>query len=84
MVSKLVRTGIAGLVLASLVVSGGGLPAQAHMTKPGITPGTEFEIFYYSNAQYNDNIGEYTYGSCGNSFWGTRSSYIKTYEYYCG
>jgi len=85
MVRKLAPTGIAGLVLVSAIVAGVSSSAQAHVAaKPGITPGTEFEIFYYSNAQHTDNIGERTYGGCGTSFWGKLSSYQVTYQYYCG
>jgi hypothetical protein len=85
MVRKLAPTGIAALVLASAIVAGVNTPAQAHVAaKPGYTAGTEFEIFYYSNAQHTDNIGEWTYGACGTSFWGTRSSYQVAYQYYCG
>jgi hypothetical protein len=96
MVRKLAPTGIAGLVLVSAIAAGVSSPAQAHVAgssssaqarvgvKPRITPGTEFEIFYYSNAQHTNNIGERTYGPCGNSFWGKVSSYQVSYEYYCG
>ena len=96
MVRKLAPAGIAGLVLVSAVVAGVGSPVQAHMAgssspvqahvaaSPRINPGTEFEIFYYSNAQHTDNIGERTWGACGNSFWGKVSSYQVSYEYYCG
>jgi hypothetical protein len=84
MVRKLVPTGIAGLVLVSAVVAGVGSPVAHVAATPRINPGTEFEIFYYSNAQHTNNIGERTYGACGNSFWGKVSSYQVSYEYYCG
>lgn len=96
MVRKLVPTGIAGLVLVSTVVASIGSPAQTHVAAgssparahvaatPRILPGTEFEIFYYSNPQHTNNVGWRFYGACGNSSWGTVSQYQVSYEYYCG
>jgi hypothetical protein len=72
---KFARTGIAALVLGSIVMVGSGSPAQA---KPDLNTGTEYITTYWSNAQHTTFVGERVIGygeNCQNYSYGSTSAY---------
>jgi hypothetical protein len=81
MTRKLTRTGIAAIVLAGAAIAGSSLPAQA-AARPGVAPGTEYVITYYSNGQHTTVIGEIQFG-CFTGSWGSRSSFYVSETLAC-
>jgi hypothetical protein len=72
---KFACTGMAALVLGSIVMVGSGSPAQA---KPGLNFGTEYITTYWSNAQHTTFVGERVIGygqNCQNYTYGSTSAY---------
>jgi hypothetical protein len=82
MTRTLARTGIAAVIIASAVMAGGGLPAQA---KPMILINSEIVISYYNNAQHSTLVGQRYIGGCSLGYldWGNTSSYSSSYGFSC-
>jgi hypothetical protein len=76
MTRKAALTGIAALALAG---AGCLVPAQAAHA----VVGPETYIIYYSSAAHTTAVGEYEFGACGRSLWGSETSYIVEYEVEC-
>jgi hypothetical protein len=75
-----------GLAIAALVAGVTILssPAPAQALPPG-NPGQSVTITYYSNASRTDEVGWWSYGSCGEPFdIGTHTSYFSVRVVTCG
>jgi hypothetical protein len=81
MTRKLTRTGIAAIVLAGAAFAGSSLPAQA-AARPGVAPGTEYVINYYSNGQHTTLVGQIQFG-CVTGSWGSRTDFYVSQTYAC-
>jgi hypothetical protein len=81
---KFARTGIAALVLGSMVMVGSGVPAQA---KPDLNTNIEYITTYWSNAQHTTFVGERVLGygeNCQNYTYGSTSAYATYSTVPCG